>query len=163
MPSIGQTLTTKAGPLPIWAWAGLGTAAAWYFLYQRKKNLQAAANAANNNTSSNLGTVPISNLTTTAQPMPTNVGPIIVDYPPNTTPGGSGTNPCPPLYVLRGGHCVPLGIPSVKQPVGIPKGVDVGPGGVVGGPIRPPASSLQAAAKPTTPTPNFQQPATRTA
>lgn len=77
---IAETLTQKAGPLPVWAWAGLGTIGLTAYMIHRKKsqmNAQAAAQAQTG--SSNLGTVPISNLVTSAQPMPTELGPVFVD------------------------------------------------------------------------------------
>lgn len=96
MPGMGDTLTNKVGPLPTWAWAGLATAGLGGYLLWRKKQSVAAQNAANNSNanSSNLGTVPISNLSTSAEPMPVSVGPTFVNVslPGQTTPA-TGTTP----------------------------------------------------------------------
>lgn len=78
---LAETLTTDIGPLPTWAWAGIGTAGlAGYLIYRNKK--QAAATTAAQNSSglsSDLGTVPISNLTTAAEPMPFEAGDTFVN------------------------------------------------------------------------------------
>jgi nucleoid-associated protein YgaU len=107
MPNFGETLSQKAGPLPVWAWAGLGTAGLAGYLYMRQKKQAAAAAATNQNPladSSNLGTVPISDLTQSASPMPIQMGDTFVDVtnPPDTTsvtvnntPSGTPT-PAPP-------------------------------------------------------------------
>lgn len=98
MPGMSETLKNKVGPLPTWAWAGLATAGLGGYLLVRKKQSVAAANAAAaaNANSSNLGTVPISNLSTAAEPMPISVGPTFVNVnptPTNTNPGANGTPP----------------------------------------------------------------------
>lgn len=100
MAELGQTLTNKVGPLPTWAWAGLGTAGlAGYMVWRKKQsvNAQQAAAAANSD-SSNLGNVPISNLVTAAEPMPVSSGPTFVSVTnnvPNTNPAANGTAPAP--------------------------------------------------------------------
>lgn len=138
MPGLGDTLMQKEGPLPVWAWAGLGTAGLGYYLYNKKKSAAATAAtsqqgmAANTGTSSNLGTVPISNLTTAAQPMPLQMGDTFVNVPePDvtvnapTTVSGSTTN-------------TTVNNPPPKTPVAPPK---------------PPAKPLPPAAKPPPPKP----------
>jgi nucleoid-associated protein YgaU len=91
MPGLGDTLTEKKGPLPVWAWAALGTAGLAGFMVWRSKRNAAIADQASAQqgvaTSSNLGTVPISNLTTAAQPMPLQMGDTFVNVtnPPDTT------------------------------------------------------------------------------
>lgn len=82
--SIGQTLTSNIGPLPTWVWVGGGVAAiGGYMLYSKKKKAQQAAQQAaqNQTVSSNLGTVPVSNLTTQSQPMPLQLGDTFVNVP----------------------------------------------------------------------------------
>jgi len=99
---IGQTLTQKAGPLPVWAWAGLGTAAlTGYLLYRKKQAMAAQANqqAGYPNLSSNLGTIPVSNLTTQGQPMPIQMGDTFVSVSnPGSPPPTGGT---PQTQLLR--------------------------------------------------------------
>lgn len=128
--TLGQTLTNKAGPLPVWAWAGLGTAALAGVLYVRQKKQQAAQDAQNTQgvDSSSLSNVPISDLTTTAQPMPITMGDTFVNVsnPPDTT--NVTVNPAPPS-------------PAPKPPVATPK---------------PPAKTLPPALKPTAPAPKTQ-------
>ena len=44
--AIGDTLRQRAGPLPVWGWAALGTAGvAGYLIYRRKQQAAAAATA----------------------------------------------------------------------------------------------------------------------
>ena len=99
MPGIGETLTTRLGPLPVWAWTGIGVGGLGLFLYhQRSKaaaDQAAQANADNQGISSNLGTVPISNLTTAAQPMPIQMGDTFVNVDVNDTDPTKGTPPKP--------------------------------------------------------------------
>lgn len=91
---MAETLTKKIGPLPVWGWFGLGTAGLAGFLYYRNKKAQEAAAAAaaqDTGDSSNLGTVPVSNLTTSASPMPIQMGDTFVDVtdtdqPPKAPP-----------------------------------------------------------------------------
>jgi hypothetical protein len=93
MAELGQTLTNKVGGLPTWAWAGIGTAGlGGYLIYRKKQSVSAQqAASAGNATSTNLGTVPISNLTTQAEPMPVSVGPTFVNValPGQSTPATS--------------------------------------------------------------------------
>lgn len=79
--TLGGTLVQKAGPLPVWAWAGLGTAGLAAFLYYRQKKQTTAAAQQQNSlaTSSNLGTTALSNLTQSASPMPIQMGDTFVD------------------------------------------------------------------------------------
>lgn len=114
--TLGQTFTKKAGPLPIWAWAGLGTAGLAGFMYYRNKKKAAAAAAAQQQQglgdSSNLGTVPISDLTTAASPMPIQMGDtfVNVDTGDNDTPPSPKPAPCPQgLKRLANGKCPPIG------------------------------------------------------
>lgn len=82
MPTIGETLTDRIGPLPGWAWGLIGIGGAGgYFYYRRKKQAAAQQQAAQQaaTTSSNLGTVPVSNLTQQAQPMPIQLGDTFVN------------------------------------------------------------------------------------
>lgn len=109
---MGETLRRRVGFLPVWAWALLLVVVLALFLsYRKQKAAQAAAqqNAQNqNNVSSNLGTVPVSNLTTVAQPMPIQMGdtfvntsvPETVNVSPSTTvnnqPPAMTMQPAPP-------------------------------------------------------------------
>jgi len=96
MPTMGETLRTKAGPLPVWAWAGLGTAALTLFLVYRKNKVTAAQNNAASPNQSNLGTVPLSNLTTQGQPMPIQMGDTFVSVSQPNAPQGPAGPPGPP-------------------------------------------------------------------
>ena len=100
MPGMSETLTEDIGPLPTWAWAGLLTiGVAAYLVYRKKKAMSAQAAQQSNqaNSSSNLGTVPVSNLTTEAQPMPVQMGDVFVNVPPpNVTQSQTQTNTQPP-------------------------------------------------------------------
>lgn len=85
MPGIGETLTHKIGPLPVWVYAGLGVTGLAVVMARKKKKTattadQAAQQAASS-TGSNLGAVPISNLTTAASPMPFQTGDVFVTVP----------------------------------------------------------------------------------
>lgn len=121
---MAQTLTQKAGPLPIWAWAGLGTVAlTGYMIYRKKQQMNAAAAAQAQTGSSNLGTVPISNLSTAAQPMPTSNGPVFVDINTNTDSDNPTPIHTPPRPWPAQG---PTGGPPTPTPVK-PKPVPVKP------------------------------------
>jgi nucleoid-associated protein YgaU len=130
-----ETLTQKAGPLPVWAWAGLGTGGLAWYMSSRKKKAAAAAAAAQSQQglgdSSNLGTVPVSNLTQAAQPMPIQMGDTFVDV--NNPPDNDPTTP--PVPGPPGPPGKP-GPPGPKSPVTAPK---------------PPAKPLPPAAKPAPP------------
>jgi len=100
-------LTKKYGPLPGWAWGLIVAGAAYFYLSYRKKQAAAAAAAAQANSqgvSSNLGNVPVSNLTTAAQPMPIQLGDTFVTTPPvtvNSTTSVPITNNPPPSSTLQ--------------------------------------------------------------
>lgn len=86
MPGIGQDLQAKAGPLPVWAWAGLGTVGiAGYLIYRKKQSMTQAANQATTNTTSSSVPGGPSNLTTQAEPMPINTGDTFVNVTSNDT------------------------------------------------------------------------------
>jgi hypothetical protein len=59
MPGMGETLTGRIGPLPVWAWAGIGTAGLGLFLYERNKKAAASQATANNTIGSTSGTVTV--------------------------------------------------------------------------------------------------------
>lgn len=134
MPGIGQELQTKAGPLPVWAWAGLGTVGlAGVLIYRKKKSMdQAANNAATNTTSSSVPGGP-SNLTTQAEPMPIQMGDTFVNVAGSTEtenqttefepPGPDTDKDKPPVHKA----------PPPKHKIKLPK---------------PPSHSLPAAPKP---------------
>jgi nucleoid-associated protein YgaU len=117
---MADTLTRKAGPLPVWGWAAIGTAGLAGFLIYRQRKAAAAAAAAQAQQgldSSNLGTVPVSNLTTSAQPMPIQMGDTFVDVDTtqqnqnNPPPGPVKGSPPPP-----GKKPVPTPKPSPPPP-----------------------------------------------
>ena len=102
---MGETFKRRVGFLPVWAWALLLVIVlALYLSYRNKKKAAAAAAAqaqqTQNNLSSNLGTVPVSNLTTAAQPMPIQMGDTFVSTSVPTTitnsPTQTVTNKPPP-------------------------------------------------------------------
>lgn len=119
MPMV-DTLTRKAGPLPVWAWAGIGTAGlAWYMSSRKKAAAAAAAAAQQPSDSSNLGTVPVSNLTTDAQPMPIQMGDTFVnvnDGDGDGDDGGKTTTPLPPKSPNPGGTLKKPPPPAKKAP-----------------------------------------------
>ena len=91
MVGIGSELKMKAGPLPVWAWAGLGTAGVAGLLIVKKKKSMDQAMSAGSDTS---GTVPggPSNLIPQAQPMPyTMGGDTFVNTTINNLPPGGST------------------------------------------------------------------------
>lgn len=83
--------------MPVWAWGLVLVVLLAAYLSYRKKQAAAAQNAANqqNNLASNLGTVPVSNLTTAAQPMPIQLGDTFVNtsVSPETTVNNMTPNP----------------------------------------------------------------------
>jgi nucleoid-associated protein YgaU len=101
---LAETLKQKAGPLPVWGWAAVGTAGlAGYLIYRQKQSAAAAAAAAQQQPldSSNLGTVPVSNLTTTGQPMPIQMGDTFVDVNDPTTVTNNPPPPPPPPSPIK--------------------------------------------------------------
>jgi hypothetical protein len=117
---VGETLKRRVGFLPVWAWALLFVIVlALYLSYKKKKAAAAAAAAqqqAANNLSSNLGTVPLSNLSTAAQPMPIQLGDTFVSTTvPNTVNVSPTTTVMPqpaPAYALQ-----PTGVPAPSPAV----------------------------------------------
>ena len=84
--TIGQTMSARVGPLPMWGWIGGGAVViGGIVFYQRRKKAQLQAEQqAQQGTpvASNLNaTVPVSNLTTQAQPMPIQLGDTFVNTP----------------------------------------------------------------------------------
>jgi hypothetical protein len=120
---MGETLKQRFGPLPVWAWALIFVVLLGAFLAYRKNKAAAAAAAAQQQSSqglsSNLGTVPVSNLTTTAQPMPIQMGdtfvstsiPQSVNVSPSTT-----VNNQLPSYTMQTAP-PPAPSPVVSHPV----------------------------------------------
>lgn len=99
---MASALTSKVGPLPLWGWTGIGVLGVGGILYEKKKKAAAAAAAAQANSqgldSSNLGTVPISSLTTAAQPMPIQMGDTFVNVSSDSNNNNNNPlgNPAPP-------------------------------------------------------------------
>lgn len=123
--TLGQTATAKVGPLPIWGWLAVGGAGIGGILYYRKKKAAAAAQqAAQNQTpvASNLGTVPVSNLTTQAQPMPLQLGDTFVNTPGTTqtvAPSPSPVQKAPYPNAPPNANLTPAALPS-EPPAPVP-------------------------------------------
>lgn len=114
---MGETLTRRVGFLPVWAWAALGTLILIVYLtYRRKQQMNAQALAAQNQASglSSNTQVPISNLTTQAQPMPIQMGDMFVNVP-----GGGSTNSQTPGCTPGSPLCRPAG-GTTMQPANTP-------------------------------------------
>lgn len=150
MAPIGETFSHKVGPLPVGAWAALGTGGLALFLIKRKssQNQQAAqAQYGSQGVSSNLGAVPLSNLTTAAEPMPIQMGDTFINIkePDITTtvnePPEPSFGPCPPGYRLNPAilsnllrrfgfnppQCIPIPLPTGGAPC--PQGLQRRPDG----------------------------------
>lgn len=161
MPGMAETLRSDIGPLPTWVWAGLGTAGLATYMVVHKKNqmkAQAAQSANQPANASNLGTVPLSNLTTQAQPMPIQMGDTFVNVNPTTT---TTVNNEPPNPVSQPQPLPASGPSNPTPPVTIiPPGTTVFPGGPNNPfkPVTPPAGQLAPAPAPAPP----PQPAQRT-
>jgi hypothetical protein len=122
MVGIGAELKTKAGPLPVWAWAGLGTATlAGILLVKKKQSMDQAMSATPDSSSSVVGGP--SNLIPQAMPMPyTQGGDTFVNTTVNNLPPGGSTkvtNPPPKKKPL------PAVDPS-KSPARIGKNTAIG-------------------------------------
>lgn len=102
---MGETLKRRVGPLAVWMWALIFIVVlALYLSYRKKQTAAAQAQAQSQGLSSNLGTVPVSNLTTVAQPMPVQMGDTFVNTTvPNTVNVSPSTtvNNQPPSYTLQ--------------------------------------------------------------
>jgi hypothetical protein len=113
-----EALTRKYGPLPGWAWGLIVAGVAYWYLVRRKKQQAAAAAAAAQaqGLSSNLGTVPVSNLTTSAEPMPIQMGDTFVNVPQSISQTVTPTTPItinePPAQPLQ-----PAPVPTVSPVV----------------------------------------------
>lgn len=100
-------LTRRYGPLAGWAWLLIIAGVAYIYLRMRSNqaNAAAAAQAQSQGLSTNLGTVPVSNLTTQAQPMPIQTGDTFVSTTvPNTvnvSPSTTVNNCIPPAAKLQ--------------------------------------------------------------
>jgi LysM domain len=148
--AVKDTLTQKAGPLPVWAWAGiLVVLVAGFMIYEKKKNMNAqAAQATNQAGSSNLGVTPVSNLTVAAEPMPYQAGDTFV----NVSGGGASSTATATGTGGTGGtgtsttvNNPPTPTPPTPKP---PTPPVVTP--------KPPAATLPAAPKPAPPKPATQ-------
>lgn len=136
MVGLGSELTHKAGPLPVWAWAGLGTLGlGGYLLYRKKQQMNAAANTTSD-TQSNVVGAP-SNLTTQAEPMPLQLGDTFVnnnislpnpDQDGGLCPQGLKRNAdgtCPPPFPRPPSHSLPT-INPAKFPQKVKKNSPLG-------------------------------------
>ena len=116
---MGETLKRRIGFLPVWAWALLFVVVLGFYLRyrQNKAAMTANANQQQNNLSSNLGTVPVSNLTTAAQPMPIQMGDTFVSTsvsPSNSTTVNNQLPSQPPATIIQQPAPVPSPSPVVK-------------------------------------------------
>jgi hypothetical protein len=101
---MGETLKSRIGFLPVWLWALLVIGLLAFWLSYRKKqaaSAQAQAQAQSQGLSSNLGTVPVSNLTTAAQPMPIQMGDTFVNVAQPTGENSGGPKHRPPSGSLQ--------------------------------------------------------------
>lgn len=98
---MGETLKRRIGFMPVWAWGLVFVVLLGAYLSYRKNKAAAAQNAqTSNNLSSNLGTVPVSNLTTAAMPMPIQMGDVFVNT--SVSPPTTANNRVPtPNPILR--------------------------------------------------------------
>jgi hypothetical protein len=107
MVGIGSELKTKAGPLPVWAWAGLGTVGLAAFLIYRKKQSMNQAAAGTPDTSSTVIGGP-SSLVPQAEPMPGTGGDTNIITVNNNDLPSPAQGPCPQgLQRLPNGNCPP--------------------------------------------------------
>jgi hypothetical protein len=90
MVGIGSELQRKAGPLPVWAWAGLGTVTlAGVLIGKKKQSMDQAVAGSTDNTSTVIGGP--STLIPTAAPMPFTGGDTFVNTTINNIPPGGTT------------------------------------------------------------------------
>lgn len=119
------TLKQKAGPLPVWAWAAIGTVLLAAFLIFRKGKTQSAsdsAQAAADQTNSNLGSAAeLANMFEVAGLMPYQGGDIYVNTTQtNNPPPGPVTTP-PPVNAPPSTQPQPTGKPKFPKPSNPPK------------------------------------------
>lgn len=121
---MGETLKRRVGFLPVWAWGLIFVVLLGAYLsYRKNKAAQAAAQQQTaNNLSSNLGTVPVSNLTTAAQPMPIQLGDTFVQTsvsPSNSTTVNNQLPPQVPATIMQQPTPVPAPspvVPAIQAP-----------------------------------------------
>jgi LysM repeat protein len=115
------TLKQKAGPFPIWVWAGLGTVLLALVLMRKKAKAGNTAKAASDQTNSDLGTASqLANMFTVAGLMPYQGGDVYI----NTTETNNPSGPKLPPWQPPGHHKPPTGgggKPPGKPPTGTPK------------------------------------------
>lgn len=126
-----STLKQKAGPLPIWAWAGLGTIAlALYLMRKKSKAASDTTGAAANQTNSDLGSAAeLANMFEVAGLMPYQGGNVYVNTTVSGPPPSSSGTP------TGNGHGTPTPTPT-PSPVTRPAPTT--------GPIVGPAAKPQA-------------------
>lgn len=91
-----STFKQKAGPLPVWAWAGLGTIALALYLMRKKSQTANSTTAAANQTSTNLGSAAeLANMFEVAGLMPYQGGNVYINET-NGAPPTQGPKPPPP-------------------------------------------------------------------
>lgn len=140
--TMGQTLTDKMGPLPTWAWVGGGIALiAGYSIWKKRNSMNQQTAQATNQGSSNLGTVPVSNLTVGAEPMGyTQSGPTFV----NVTDTDNTPAPAAPLTPSApAAPSLPVPTPATPSPTSNPNPVQSSnPPGVPAGWARVPNPTI---------------------
>lgn len=91
------TLKTKAGPLPIWAWAGLGTILLALVLMRKKSKSGDTSKAAADQTNADLGSAAqLANMFTVAGLMPYQGGDVYINTTETNNPPKPGTLPWQP-------------------------------------------------------------------
>jgi hypothetical protein len=96
MSDIGNTLKTKFGPLPVWAWTLLGTIALALWLIRQKSKNASTTQAAADQTNSDLGSAAeLANMFEVAGLMPYQGGDVYVNTTQTTSPPPKVTLPSP--------------------------------------------------------------------
>lgn len=111
-----DVITRKYGPLPGWAWLLIVAGIAYFYLeYRKKKQASTAAAQQTQQTGTNSSTpnVPVSNLTTAAQPMPIQLGDTFVD---TGTGSGVSTTSGSPVTTVIGPTTASNSLPAASVP-----------------------------------------------
>jgi len=107
------TLKSKAGPLPVWAWALLGTIALALFLIRKKSKGADTSGAAADQTNSDLGSAAeLANMFEVAGLMPYQGGDVYINTTTTENPPPSKTKPTPLPWPIPPGHKPPKPTPT---------------------------------------------------
>lgn len=102
------TLKSKAGPLPVWVWALLGTLALSLFLIRKKSKGADTSKSAADQTNSNLGSAAeLANMFEVAGLMPYQGGDVYINTTETNNPPPSKTKPTPLPWPIPPGHKPP--------------------------------------------------------